>query len=672
MCNVNVIYKEKNLKEEKIVTIDDLKRYFENTFSNDCSKVFDRFVEIYLSKVVTEKDISDYFSYYIYLLLQIVKNELENNDVPFSTYSCPINAFLNFDINFDKQGYCLTAKNRNPLYLAVLYSKYFDLENKARLFNLNYRFHNYFTVENERFYLNVDNIPWDSVHEEFSLESAINNSQDIMLKNYINNGQLSKVEGYRIIEKCINFKREQYRLGKIDDNDSISMFVAVFGTLKNKDILKSYLSKYQHIYLNITEFRNESKLDKMIFINDDIVYNLASRNDLKDILKKYDMVLFMDQPAFYSRLLSEKEKRVSTKIAGCKIFIDNYSNLKSIEEMDIFNKIDILKNIYKLVEDLNSLSDQMVCFNYNYDKYFVSNVMQALDDLKKTEYYSHVYFYISQIDATENIFNNKDVLFKKEIYNQRDLIVLRPETKNEQANVFNNLNDEYISDVFNDKKYTINLWKILKFDEYNLDTFFELYDNKEKMIDELVNSYAYLDFKNYQIDNEILLNGDITNISETSLRNYCKRMLCNMKKALHDNMSYVVKKFANSVFSEAKSLNYVMLYYFIDQINFSNIRLGSFDEIIKNKENGINNLNYVQKTSISNLLDILENTVYKENDTLRIANSIENIFKNNFSSNEENIEQLISYIDKWTDIYKIKSQINNNLKILKEGKCNYE
>ena len=275
MCNVNVIYKEKNLKEEKIVTIDDLKRYFENTFSNDCSKVFDRFVEIYLSKVVTEKDISDYFSYYIYLLLQIVKNELENNDVPFSTYSCPINAFLNFDINFDKQGYCLTAKNRNPLYLAVLYSKYFDLENKARLFNLNYRFHNYFTVENERFYLNVDNIPWDSVHEEFSLESAINNSQDIMLKNYINNGQLSKVEGYRIIEKCINFKREQYRLGKIDDNDSISMFVAVFGTLKNKDILKSYLSKYQHIYLNITEFRNESKLDKMIFINDDIVYNLA-------------------------------------------------------------------------------------------------------------------------------------------------------------------------------------------------------------------------------------------------------------------------------------------------------------------------------------------------------------------------------------------------------------
>ena len=115
MCNVNVIYKEKNLKEEKIVTIDDLKRYFENTFSNDCSKVFDRFVEIYLSKVVTEKDISDYFSYYIYLLLQIVKNELENNDVPFSTYSCPINAFLNFDINFDKQGYCLTAKNRNVL-----------------------------------------------------------------------------------------------------------------------------------------------------------------------------------------------------------------------------------------------------------------------------------------------------------------------------------------------------------------------------------------------------------------------------------------------------------------------------------------------------------------------------------------------------------------------------
>ena len=83
-------------------------------------------------------------------------------------------------------------------------------------------------------------------------------------------------------------------------------------------------------------------------------------------------------------------------------------------------------------------------------------------------------------------------------------------------------------------------------------------------------------------------------------------------------------------------------------------------------------MNYVQKTSISNLLDILENTVYKENDTLRIANSIENIFKNNFSSNEENIEQLISYIDKWTDIYKIKSQINNNLKILKEGKCNYE
>ena len=87
-----------------------MKRYCKILFSNDCSKVFDRFVEIYLSKVVTEKDISDYFSYYIYLLLQIVKNELENNDVPFSTYSCLLMLFLNFDINFDKQGYCLTAK----------------------------------------------------------------------------------------------------------------------------------------------------------------------------------------------------------------------------------------------------------------------------------------------------------------------------------------------------------------------------------------------------------------------------------------------------------------------------------------------------------------------------------------------------------------------------------
>lgn len=38
----------------------------------------------------------------------------------------------------------------------------------------------------------------------------------------------------------------------------------------------------------------------------------------------------------------------------------------------------------------------------------------------------------------------------------------------------------------------------MKFDECYLDSFFDLYDDKEKMIHELVDSYVSLGFENYE------------------------------------------------------------------------------------------------------------------------------------------------------------------------------
>lgn len=48
--------------------------------------------------------------------------------------------------------------------------------------------------------------------------------------------------------------------------------------------------------------------------------------------------------------------------------------------------------------------------------------------------------------------------------------------KNEHFDLHSRLKKELISE----KKYYINTWKIMKFDECYLDSFFDLYDDKEK------------------------------------------------------------------------------------------------------------------------------------------------------------------------------------------------
>lgn len=668
MYGKKIIYEEKKINEIEYIGINDLRNYFEKNFSNSCLEVFDDFIKLFLTKIEDKKTLSDYFTTYIYLLLQIINKEIEDNSEPFSSYSNIINYFLHLDTIFDKGNYELIVKNKNPLYLATLYSRYYDLKNdNDKLFSLEYRFHNYFSFENERFYLNVDDIDWNHQYQGLSFEEILSNVESIKLKNYNNTNQLSKVEAYRIIEKCINYKREKCSLYGLNYEEIIDLSVAVFGTLENKNLLIDYLSKYENINLEITEFKNNPRIDKMIFNNDRSIYNLASRKDLKEIFENYHMVLFMDQPAFYNRLLSEKEKRYRTKLSACKIFIKNYADKKDIDKLDNFTKIDIIKNVYKLVEDLNSLSDQMVCFNYHYDKFFISNAVKALSDIR--DEYSNVYFYISQIDATENIFNNKDILFKKEIYNQRDLIVLRPQMKNEHFGLYSRLKNEIIYE----KKYYINTWKIMKFDECYLDTFFDLYDDKEQMIHELVDSYISFDFENYEEDNLIFFSKNLSKISKNPLKKYCENTLEKMTNGLKKNVSYILKKFANSIFSESKNLNYIMLYYFIDKIDFSNLIFSNFDDKSDDKANDrVNNLNYVQKTSINNVLEILENTIYKEEEKSRVADSIDDIFIKYVTTDVNETRELVDYLDKWLQIYKVKSQTNDNLNIWKEGKCNYE
>lgn len=116
-----------------------------------------------------------------------------------------------------------------------------------------------------------------------------------------------------------------------------------------------------------------------------------------------------------------------------------------------------------------------------------------------------------------------------------------------------------------------------------------------------------------------------------------------------------------------------MLYYFIDKIDFSDLIFSDFEDKIDDKANDrVNNLNYVQKTSVNNVLEILENTVYKEEEISRIADSIDDIFVKYVTTDVNETCELVDYLEKWLQIYKVKSQINDNLNIWKEGKCNYE
>lgn len=194
-----------------------------------------------------------------------------------------------------------------------------------------------------------------------------------------------------------------------------------------------------------------------------------------------------------------------------------------------------------------------------------------------------------------------------------------------------------------------------------------------KKIHELVDSYVSLGFENYEENNLIYFSKNLSKISKKPLKKYCENTLKKMTNGLKKNVPYILKKFANSIFSESKNLNYIMLYYFIDKIDFSDLIFSDFEDKIDDKANDrVNNLNYVQKTSVNNVLEILENTVYKEEEISRIADSIDDIFVKYVTTDVNETCELVDYLEKWLQIYKVKSQINDNLNIWKEGKCNYE
>lgn len=608
---------------------------------NDFFDILDNYSEKIIEN--NEKYLLKYLRSYTKLLIEICR-WLKNNDFCLNYgQSYLLEVLLNIDTEFDKTNLTLKLKQYNPIRIL----KYLFHKNNIYIGENEYF---YFLLGNQRFYYDINS-------------SISDNGEDYQKKFDLNKNitafsiaeQLSTVDAYLIIEKIINrvneMKENTNCSNKYDqNNEKISINIAVFGKLINDKYLIDYLDKYQKIKLTISYFQEKKNLDYYFFQCDDEVFNIQDRSDLYKLFEKYDMVLFLDFPCFYIEEV-EMKSSFNSMDSTIRYYADKLS------EDDSLN--DIANNLLYCHKNLNKFkysNENPYFMKYVFDRWFVYNIKEFL---KQNNFNTHVYFYVSMLDDSMDSAYIRDIVFRKEIYNNRSLIVLRPNVENKIFDILYPKNENII---------LINLWKVMKYYNQELNEYFVMYDNKEDMIQDLVNSYLLFDFTEYSSSSKINYYLKLSDncLKNRSLREFCFEKIGLLIKDLKDKKTFAQLRITNSIFSQCPSLNYVLLSYYLNEIDFTKLNLVSNDmdlvkmyELIIDKEYN-QRMVFVQKSAFYNVIDILENTHYKDKDDIEYE--IDRLFSKYGSfKNKESFIEMLSYSKKWLDKYKINCTLKENL-----------
>lgn len=615
---------------------------------NDLFDILDNYSEKIIEN--NEKYLLKYLRSYTKLLIEICR-WLKNNDFCLNYgQSYLLEVLLNIDTEFDKTNLTLKLKQYNPIRIL----KYLFHKNNIYIGENEYF---YFLLGNQRFYYDINSSISDN-GEDYQKTFDLNKN----ITAFSIAEQLSTVDAYLIIEKIINrvneMKENTNCSNKYDqNNEKISINIAVFGKLINDKYLIDYLDKYQKIKLTISYFQEKKNLDYYFFQCDDEVFNIQDRSDLYKLFEKYDMVLFLDFPCFYIEEV-EMKSSFNSMDSTIRYYADKLS------EDDSLN--DIANNLLYCHKNLNKFkysNENPYFMKYVFDRWFVYNIKEFL---KQNNFNTHVYFYVSMLDDSMDSAYIRDIVFRKEIYNNRSLIVLRPNVDNVIFKVLYPKNENIIF---------INLWKVMKYYNQELNKYFVMYDNKEDMIQDLVNSFLLFDFTEYSSSSKINYYLKLSDncLKNRSLREFCFEKIGLLIKDLKDKKTFAQLRITNSIFSQCPSLNYVLLSYYLNEIDFTKLNLVSNDmdlvkmyELIIDKEYN-QRMVFVQKSAFYNVIDILENTHYKDKDDIEYE--IDRLFSKYGSfKNKESFLKMLSYSKKWLDEYKINCTLKENLDSIQTGR----
>ena len=599
----------------------------------------------YSDKIIenNEKYLLKYLRSYTKLLIEICR-WLKNNDFCLNYgQSYLLEVLLNIDTEFDKTNLTLKLKQYNPIRIL----KYLFHKNNIYIGENEYF---YFLLGNQRFYYDINSSISDN-GEDYQKTFDLNKN----ISAFSIAEQLSTVDAYLIIEKIINRVNEMgndtNNPNKYDSNNNkIDINLAVFGKLINDKYLIDYLDKYQKIKLTISYFQEKKNLDYYFFQCDDEVFNIQDRSDLYKLFEKYDMVLFLDFPCFYI-----EEVEMKSSFNSLDSTIRYYAD--KLSEDDSLN--DIANNLLYCHKNLNKFkysNENPYFMKYVFDRWFVYNIKEFL---KQNNFNTHVYFYVSMLDDSMDSAYIRDIVFRKEIYNNRSLIVLRPNVENKIFDILYPKNENIIF---------MNLWKVMKYYNQELNEYFVMYDNKEDMIQDLVNSYLLFDFTEYFSSNKINYYLKLSDncLNNSSLKKFCFKKISSLIKDLKDKKIFAQLRITNSIFSQCPSLNYVLLSYYLNEIDFTKLNLVSNDMDLVKKyvsiidEESIEKMVFVQKSAFYNIIDILDNTHYKDKDDIEYE--IDRLFSKYGSfKNKESFMEMLSYSKKWLDKYKINCTLKENL-----------
>ncbi|MFQ6791398.1 MAG: hypothetical protein ACLRT4_01205 [Thomasclavelia sp.] len=586
-----------------------------------------------------------YLTTYTKVLIDLCK-ELKNKDY-FLNYNenIVLEKLLNIGTVFNKTKLELELKKKNPIRILKYLLQKQDISINENKFP-------YFSIANQRFYydINLKNLKKDKKYD-------INKN----IKSFSISDQISNISAYIIIEKIINLKNEKENAITNETKYENNRFhIAVFGELEHDEYLLAYLKKYMNIELKIDYFRLVNELDYCFFQHENIIYNLQDRVDLTKIFEKYDMVLFLDFSCFYIEQIDTLDKQNNTIPA-----IDHYSGDINIKEDSISDISDHLLFCFKYLNKLKYSMDNPYAMNYIFDRWLVYNIKELLkqNQLNKN---THVYFYVSQLDDSMDSSYMRDIIYRKEVYNNRNLIILRPNV------------DDYKYEIrysTNDKIIITNLWKIVKHYGRELDSLFELYTHKEDFIQDLVKSYLVFDFTDYKSNNEIKYYLELNkSIRENSLvYDFSMRKINEIIDGLKNRKGPEYLKTLNSIFSQCPSLNYILTSYYLYKIDFTNLSIETDVTIINSYKEMIQNISnqrmiFILKSAIYNIIDILENTQYK--DYVNVESEINSMFeKYNCFKDKQSFDDMFRYVNNWLDDFKIDCNLKNNINLL--GGKNY-
>ena len=462
------------------------------------------------------------------------------------------------------------------------------------------------------------------------------------------------------------------------------------------EILKIFINEYKNIQIN--------KQNKYNQINDLDNYELENNEEEKEKEENYErefIIDFVNNLKLLNILIENAEQNYSN------IYIENTENIL-VEIINTFNhsKVKIIittifSNIIKILYE-NNINDK------NKGKKYINNILQFIEKENKIKNWINFMDNLNNIcekmiknyekneiiELIDNLLKLFDLFEKERIYNIKQKNI----KENELDEIIENKNDN--SNSFSTQNREIELYnEKIEYSENSLDLLIENFENIFKYV-----NHNYLnDFINYLIFNKIpnLLNSENEFIL---LKNYPHNLkiisilICDFlenfeinyfNKETIENFLNILLKLIKNFKPEIRQASYYGLGLFFkksDNINFKNINLKIFDEILNSIEKYENNIqindeNRKNILALDNAISALGKGIfYKniyENKYLEIwinnlpikfdesemienheflINNFQNLTKNNL--NEEIIKKIFKV---FIDIYKENKMSNEDI-----------